>query len=572
MNKRARTTIALFLFFILSMSAILTGCSQTSATVTTGTTTSGTTTSGTTTSGIVTTETVTVTFDLSYSGAPNPSTVTTADGSAVSRPVSDPVRSGYRFEGWFTQASGGSRYVFTSAVTGDLTLYARWTRLYVITFNLNYTGAPTPTTIAVAEGEMVPQELAPATTGYEGFLFDGWHTDILTSSLYDFSAAVSGDLTLYAHWEELTQEDVVYDVTFDYNFVGAPLPTVSIIKEGNKVSQPSAPSRYAYTFDGWHTDIDSSSVYDFNAPVTQELTLYAHWTAAFYVIEYKYSIGETVTLYETIQATANEYVAADLVPMPVVPGYSFRENNWYIDQEYSALFDFDNTRINQNYTLYAKPLIKTKYTFEAEYVDLTDKEGTVYSSGANEEELIVIDSVAKRNQEASNGYSIGHMYVPWIFIEFVINSDVDVDNVKLEARLSGQYRDIYIAPKSQILGGKEYWSFTFAVNESPEDVEQVIRSNGVLLDGMLNYSPIALEGVPPELNYPMRKFSNYVISENVSLKAGENRILLMVTNNGEYASTIIACAPMIDCLYITTDAVLTWTPKTENLAKAVDRE
>ena len=39
---------------------------------------------------------------------------------------SDPTRTGYSFSGWYTADAGGDPYDFDTVVTGDLTLYARW--------------------------------------------------------------------------------------------------------------------------------------------------------------------------------------------------------------------------------------------------------------------------------------------------------------------------------------------------------------------------------------------------------------------------------------------------------------
>lgn len=39
---------------------------------------------------------------------------------------SDPVREGYTFLGWYTQAEGGTKYTFTEAVSNNITLYAHW--------------------------------------------------------------------------------------------------------------------------------------------------------------------------------------------------------------------------------------------------------------------------------------------------------------------------------------------------------------------------------------------------------------------------------------------------------------
>jgi uncharacterized repeat protein (TIGR02543 family) len=65
----------------------------------------------------------TVTFDSQGGGAVTAQTVNS--GSTATRPE-DPTRAGYTFNGWFTAATGGSRYDFTSPVTSSFTLYAQW--------------------------------------------------------------------------------------------------------------------------------------------------------------------------------------------------------------------------------------------------------------------------------------------------------------------------------------------------------------------------------------------------------------------------------------------------------------
>ena len=48
------------------------------------------------------------------------------EGGTVSRPA-DPAEEGWKFEGWFTDDGCTNAYDFDSSVTGDFTLYAKWT-------------------------------------------------------------------------------------------------------------------------------------------------------------------------------------------------------------------------------------------------------------------------------------------------------------------------------------------------------------------------------------------------------------------------------------------------------------
>ena len=52
---------------------------------------------------------------------------TPASGSAVAKPA-DPTREGCTFAGWYTDAACTKAYDFATAVTSDMTLYAKWTK------------------------------------------------------------------------------------------------------------------------------------------------------------------------------------------------------------------------------------------------------------------------------------------------------------------------------------------------------------------------------------------------------------------------------------------------------------
>lgn len=87
----------------------------------------------------------------------------------------------------------------------------------------------------------------------EGYIFDGWHTDKVQESAYDFEQAVTQSFTLYAHWHEKNAEEVYYDVTFDYNYSGIQDRKVSVLKDGT-VAEPQPPTVEGRTFLGWFTE------------------------------------------------------------------------------------------------------------------------------------------------------------------------------------------------------------------------------------------------------------------------------------------------------------------------------
>lgn len=71
-------------------------------------------------------ESWTVVFNSNGGSACNTKFVATADGKLV-KPA-DPTRDGYTFGGWYTDETCAQAYDFSTPVTADLTLYAKWTK------------------------------------------------------------------------------------------------------------------------------------------------------------------------------------------------------------------------------------------------------------------------------------------------------------------------------------------------------------------------------------------------------------------------------------------------------------
>lgn len=72
---------------------------------------------------------------------------------------------------------------------------------YTVTFDWNYDNKGTYTTANVEEGQTVQ---APANPTRSGYTFAGWYTQATGGEQFDFGSAVTGDVTVYAYWEEET--------------------------------------------------------------------------------------------------------------------------------------------------------------------------------------------------------------------------------------------------------------------------------------------------------------------------------------------------------------------------------
>lgn len=164
---------------------------------------------------ILTAANCTVTFEAN-GGTPAPEAQTVAFGDKVVKPA-DPVKDGFTFEGWFTDAECTKVFDFDNAVTKDmpeLKLYAGWTKVTErpvkkFTVTVIYGNGQPDGKFEVAEGEKFAKPADPKPL--EGYEFAGWFTvkngDNTLSGAYDFSKPVTSDLTIYAGWTPMDVED-----------------------------------------------------------------------------------------------------------------------------------------------------------------------------------------------------------------------------------------------------------------------------------------------------------------------------------------------------------------------------
>lgn len=321
-----------------------------------------------------------------------------------------------------------------------------------------------------------------------------------------------------------------YTVTFNYGYTGKENTTASVT-EGSSVTRPTDPTRSGYTFNGWYIDSECTELYDFNSEVTGDLTLYASW------LEGDVSDFIKVTYYLNYEGAPNSGVynvvyieKLNRVTRPTSPsrdGYYFL--NWYKETDCTTTFDF-NEVYGMNVTsvdLYA--YWATLYTFEAEDVDFTDKNGYGYSANVSETAMIEED---QDDLAASNGFFVSYLYYNGAYLEWKINASKDISNVVLLARLSAEFFDIEVNPNTYD-----------------------VKVNDVSLSGY-DISLTGVEGTMKKL-----VFQDYLISTTVSLKQGDNSIKLITNNENSHtqtAGTYHAEAPMIDCIKLATNETISW--------------
>lgn len=162
-----------------------------------------------------------------------------------------------------TMKVGGKNVRFSVSVANNA---------YVVSYNLNYEGAPEAEQVETVKGEQA-EDKQPTRDGYT---FIGWYTDADYTQAFNFKTPITADVALYALWTKEGAETA--DVTFDYDYYGKLLSSYSYPTEvGAPVARPSVdPSREGYAFDKWIAE--DGSEYDFSAAISGPTTIKASWT------------------------------------------------------------------------------------------------------------------------------------------------------------------------------------------------------------------------------------------------------------------------------------------------------
>ncbi|MCL2269974.1 MAG: InlB B-repeat-containing protein, partial [Treponema sp.] len=225
-------------------------------------------------------------------------------------------------------------YIFSTPVTGDITLHAKWITQYTVTFNSN--GGSSVSNQTVNEGVAASRPANPTRAGYT---FNDWYSDSGLTIVYNFSTSVTSNITLYAKWDAIP----TYTVTFNSN--GGSSISNQTVNEGATASRPLPPPILAgYIFDDWYSDSGLTTVYNFSTTITNNTTLYAKWIIippVSFTITFDSHGGSHI---DPITVTNIPIV----LPEPTRQGYEFIA--WYVSE--GVVFDVD-TALDGDITVYA---------------------------------------------------------------------------------------------------------------------------------------------------------------------------------------------------------------------------
>ena len=200
----------------------------------------------------------------------------------------------------------------------------------------------------------------------DNYKFKGWALNGDTSKLYKKGdkLTITANATLAAQWEAGTKHAVKYYYNFPDGSNNSLFTTVPVA-DGEGAENPGAPYKHpeGYIFKDWCVKAEAGgkvtlTPYDFAAPVTKDIELYADWTQVTeettYTVTFDVGVANAGPVPGTQVITSGQPVPAPTVE-PTRDGYAFA--GWYLVQADGSLansaYDF-GTAVTKDITLRAK--------------------------------------------------------------------------------------------------------------------------------------------------------------------------------------------------------------------------
>ena len=327
-------------------------------------------------------------------------------GLKINEP-SQPTKDKYLFRGWYEDATFSTKFDFyNTPITSDMTLYAKWEAANSINEirlvgNYQYGNVPEGTLLSFNPRTTTDSITIDNTNSYwvkrtsttslwggfagntpvayndgktdYGYTFrvvanDGYQLDYSNLKVFYNEGEVTStvEVSKYSWGAYVTVNlgkangtPVVYTITFNSND-GTSVESQNV-NAGEKLTEPTpAPTKEGFTFDGWYEDSTFSKKFDFNTPITDNMTLYAKW------IENKYTLtfdanGGTGSMTPKTDLTGEYTIPANEFTAP--SGKQFK--GWSLTTDGEIVTKVDMT---ENKTVYAIwediPVVTYTVTFD----------------------------------------------------------------------------------------------------------------------------------------------------------------------------------------------------------------
>ena len=452
---------------------------------------------------------LTVTFDT-QGGLPVDEMTDIIYGSTITLVI--PTHPGYIFLGWFYGLSvNDGQFTTTSVVTTNLTLYARWAVSVVTVKFIDYNGTLLKEMILETGSDAIP----PVVPHREGYTFVGWDKSY-TSMVENTIIKAQYNINSYTFTFNSNEGSLVSNITQDY---------------GTPLSEPSAPTKIGYTFEGWYYDQELTQIYIFTTMPAEDMTLYAKWSINQYTISFETNGGFDVP------SITQDYGTSVTEPLaPIKEGHTFI--NWYSDQELTQVYMF-TTMPAEDITVYVKWSIN-QYTITFE-----SNGGSLVSPITQDYNTYIIEPLVLTKE--------GHTFSGWYWdIELIMIFDfsiytVPAEDMTLYAKWSVNQYTITFETNGGSLVSAITQDYGTSVNEPLESFKEGYTFVGWFSDPLLTqtylFTTMPAEDITLYAQWSINSYDiSYQLIEqdnpyNLPLNAGEKIIMSSLSVNHSSALT-----------------------------------
>jgi uncharacterized repeat protein (TIGR02543 family) len=333
-----------------------------------------------------------ITYTLTYNvngGSGGPAASDHVEGTTVLLSTTEPVRSGFTFVGWNSQADGlGTSYPpggSVGAITQDTTVFAIWAVRLTYSGN-GHQGGTVPAMSDHVEGSEVA--ISPAEPTRSGFTFIGWNSEPNGSGAITYrfgtdqaTITLGSSRTLYAQWRA--------QISYDANGAepGVAPPTDPAGYAPGALATPASPAdgfaREGFRFAGWNTQANGlGTVYtlDGKIPISGDITLYAYWLAG---VSYEPKGSTGVVPVDDSDYVPNAVALVRSSGALSKTGFTF--DGWSANEDGTGTryLPDDSLTITGATTLYARWVARVTYNGNGNTAGVTPVDGTDYLQGAS---------------------------------------------------------------------------------------------------------------------------------------------------------------------------------------------
>ena len=319
--------------------------------------------------------------------------------------LQEPVRKGYTFAGWYLDSEFSKEYSPNEIINGSNELYAKWN---INSYNIVVHNGEEILEYNFDYNDVI--NLNPVIK--DDYIFDGYYLDEELTVEFDLVNMPAHDLELYPKFSPILHYFMfVYYANNDEHYDSVTLER----NELNSLKLPE-PTREGYAFEGWFFDSNFENEFSLENAEEGVNSLYAKWSVNSYritifndneLIDYEFNFGDAIRIaplekydyafegyyldeeltvefnlvnmpsrdiylfpkfskilhyysfffivengeyYKPITLERDNLDSLEL-PVPTKEGYTFE--GWYLDSEYSKVFDLEKTNEGNN-ELFAK--------------------------------------------------------------------------------------------------------------------------------------------------------------------------------------------------------------------------